>query len=290
MIKLKVKVETIEKEDVKIYKMATLDNQDNPVIWVSAFLMDGLLIDCGHHHARKEFLSLLNMEEVEMAVLSHHHEDHFGAAKLLMNEHKIPVYATKTTAFLIRPKILIPPERNLAWGTPDPCIVEELPNVNEINTLRGNFNIIPSPGHCRNLISFFQEEKRYLFCTDAIADSRQTVLFNWENANVILRTLHEFKTLKPKYIFSSSGKIFTVKDLDDLIKFWTDIKQQSTELYSNGVKLSKIVKEIFGSESWMKRSTGGDISRENLIRSLLDLPPIFKRRTSKNRKKNRQLK
>jgi len=285
MIELKVKVETIEKEDVKIYRMATLDNQGKPVIWVSAFLVDGLLIDCGHHHARKEFLSILNMDKIEMAVLSHHHEDHFGAAKLLINEYNIPVYATKTTAFLIRPKILIPPERSLAWGTPDPCIVRELPNTNEINTSRGKFKIIPSPGHCRNLISFFQEDKRYLFSTDAIADKKQTVLFNWENANIILSTLQDFKSLNPKYVFSSSGKAFTVKDIDDLIKFWIDIKQQSIDLYRNGVKLSLIVKKIFGSESWMKRSTGGDISRENLIRSLLELPPIFKRRLHKTRKK-----
>jgi glyoxylase-like metal-dependent hydrolase (beta-lactamase superfamily II) len=287
MIELKVIVETIEKEDVKIYRMATLDNQNNPVIWVSAFVIDGLLIDCGHHHARKEFLSMLNMDEVKMAVLSHHHEDHFGAAKLLINEYNIPVYATKTTAFLIRPKILIPPERNLAWGTPEPCIVKELPNNKEINTSRGKFKIIPSPGHCKNLISFFQEERGYLFSTDAIADNKQTVLFNWENANVILKTLQGFKTLKPKYVFSSSGKVFSIKDLEFLIIFWTDIKQQSTDLYRDGVKLIQIVKEIFGSESWMKRSTGGDISRENLIRSLLELPPIFKRRAPKRRKKKR---
>ena len=283
MIELKVKVETIEKEDVEIYRMATLDNQEKAVIWVSAFLIDGLLIDCGHHHARKEFLNLLNIDKVEMGVLSHHHEDHFGAAKILMNDYNIPIYATKVTAFLIRPKILIPPERSLAWGTPDPCIVKELLNIREINTSRGKFKIIPSPGHCKNLISFFQEEKRYLFCTDAMADNKQTVIFNWENANIILKTLHEFRALKPKYVFSSSGRVFSVKDIDDLIRFWTDIKQQSNELYKNGVKPSLIVKKIFGSESWVKRSTGGDMSRENLIRSLLDLPPIFKRRTPKRK-------
>jgi len=287
MIELNVKVETIEKEDVKIYRMATLDNQEKPLIWVSAFLIDDLLIDCGHHHARKEFLNVLNMDEVEMAVLSHHHEDHFGAAKLLISEYNIPVYATKTTAFLIRPKILIPPERNLAWGTPEPCIVKELPSDKEINTSRAIFKIIPSPGHCKNLISFFHEKKRHLFSTDAMADKKQTVLFNWENANVILRTLQEFKALKPKYVFSSSGKIFTVKDLDDIIKFWTEIKQKSSKFYRDGVKLSLIVKKIFGSESWLKRSTGGDMSRENLIRSLLELPPIFKRRTLKERKKKK---
>ena len=285
MIKLNVKVEILEKEDVKIYRMATLDNQDNPVIWVSAFLIDGLLIDCGHHHARKKFLSMLDINDIEIGVLSHHHEDHFGVAKILKYEHDIPIYATKVTAFLIRPKISIPPERNLAWGAPDPCVVNELPNMKEIKTSRANFKIIPSPGHCNNLISFFHEKERYLFSTDAMIDNKQTVIFNWENANTMLNTLQVFKSLKPKYIFSSNGKIFTVEDIDELTKFWTDIKHQSTDMYNKGLKLSLIVKKIFGSESWMKRSTGGDMSRENLIRSLLELPPIFKRRISKTRKR-----
>jgi glyoxylase-like metal-dependent hydrolase (beta-lactamase superfamily II) len=284
MIKLNVKVEIIEIRDVKIYRMATLDNQNNPVIWVSAFLIDGLLIDCGHHHAKKDFLSLLGINNIEMCVLSHHHEDHFGAAKILKFKYKIPIYATKATAFLIRPRIVIPPERSLAWGTPDPCAVNELSSTGEIKTSMAIFKIIPSPGHCNNLISFFHEKERYLFSTDAMIDNKQTVIFNWENANTMLSTLQVFKSLNPKYIFSSNGKTFTVEDIDDLINFWTDIKHQSIKLYNNGLKLNQIVKKIFGSESWLKRSTGGDMSRENLIRSLLELPPIFKRRSYKTRK------
>ncbi len=285
MLKLNVKVDIIEEGDVKIYRMATLDNQNKPIIWVSAFLINGLLIDCGHHHARNDFLNLLDINDVEMCVLSHHHEDHFGAARILKSKYDIPIYATKTTAFLIRQKIFIPPERNFAWGTPDPCAVNELPSTKEIQTSRANFKIIPSPGHCNNLISFFLEKERYLFSTDAMIDNKQSVVFNWENANTMLNTFRMFKSLKPRFIFSSNGKIFTVEDIDDLIKYWTGIKQQSINLYKNGLKLSLIVKKIFGSESWMKRSTGGDMSRENLIRSLLDLPPLFKRRSPKTRKK-----
>jgi glyoxylase-like metal-dependent hydrolase (beta-lactamase superfamily II) len=284
MIKLNVKVEIIEKYNIKIYRMATLDNQNIPVIWVSAFLIDGLLIDCGHHHARNDFLDLLSIGDIEMCVLSHHHEDHFGAAKILKYKYKIPICATKATAFLIKLRIAIPPERNLAWGTPDPCAVNELSSKYEIKTSMAKFKIIPSPGHCNNLISFFHEKERYLFSTDAMIDKKQTVIFNWENTNTMLDTLRVFKSLNPKYIFSSNGKIFTVEDIDKLIDFWTDIKHQSIKLYSHGLKLSQIVKRLFGSESWLKRSTGGDMSRENLIRSLLELPPIFKRRSYKTRK------
>lgn len=281
MINIKVKVEIIDQEPVRIYKMSTLDLQDNPVMWVSSFLIDGLLIDCGHHHAKDKFLEKLDFAEIEHCVLSHHHEDHYGAAHDLMNKYNISVYGSKETALLIQPKIRIPPERMLVWGIPKSCRVNIIPNIQKIRTSKAEFKIISSPGHCNNLISFYYEKEKILFSTDAMIDKTQSVIFNWEDANKMLETFKIFKTLKPEYLFSSNGNVFSGEDLDQLIEYWMDIKEKSIELYSKGVKPKTIVKEIFGKESWLKITTRGDMSRENLIRSLLCLPQIFKKRRLK---------
>ena len=281
-------VEKLEKESVKIYRMATLDLQNKPVIWVSAYLIDGLLIDCGHHHAKDAFLNHLDFNELEKCVLSHQHEDHFGACYDLINKHNIPVYANIETALLVRLKLRIPPERNLAWGSPKPCKVNILPNLDKIITKKAEFKIIPSPGHCKNLISFFHEKKGLLFSTDAFIDEKQNVVFNWENVIEMLETLKKFKTLKPKFLFLENGNMVTLKELDNLIEYWTSLKNQSELLYTQqGLKPKNIVKHIFGKESWLKVATGGDMSRENLIRSLLELPPIFKREKRKRKKDSR---
>ena len=282
-----VQVEKLEKESVKIYRMATLDLQNKPFIWVSAYLIDGLLIDCGHHHAKDAFLNHLDFNELEKCVLSHQHEDHFGACHDLINKRNIPVYANIETALLVRLKLRIPPERELAWGTPKPCKVNILYNLDKIITKKAEFKIIPSPGHCKNLISFFHEKKGLLFSTDAFIDEKQNVIFNWENAIEMLETLKKFKTLKPKFLFLENGSMVTLKELDNLIEYWTSLKNQSELLYTQqGLKPKSIVKHIFGKESWLKAATGGDMSRENLIRSLLELPPIFKR--EKRKRKNFQ--
>jgi Cft2 family RNA processing exonuclease len=232
------------------------------------------------------FFQKVTLDEVEKCILSHHHEDHYAGASELMEIHGIPVYATLETALLIRLNIRIPPERALVWGIPEPCKVKILRDMNEIKTSTSKFKLIHSPGHCNNLISIFQEKTKLLFSTDAMMDKNQSVIFNWENANLMLDTFKKFEKLKPEYLFSSNGNVFSGDDLHYLINYWMDIKEKSTKLYSNGMKPKQIVKKIFSKESWLKVSTRGDMSRENLIRSLLNLAPIFKnRRFNKNLKK-----
>lgn len=283
--KIPVSVELLKKEGVKIYRMTTLDFQGNASFYVCAYLIDGLLIDCGHHHAKDEFLKILNLNEVEYGVLSHSHEDHYGAAYDLINKFNIPVYATKETVFMVHLKIWMPPERKLVWGIPTPVKVRELTNYEEITTKELKFKIIPSPGHCKNLISFFHEKKNLLFSTDAFINSQQSVIFNWENANQILETLKYFRTLKFKYMFLEDGNLATKKDLVEFINYWTDLKEKSQKFYDKGWSTKLIVKQLFGKESILKKLTGGDLSRENLIRSLINLPALNIRKTRKRRGK-----
>ncbi|MFX1409073.1 MAG: MBL fold metallo-hydrolase [Promethearchaeota archaeon] len=261
--------------------MSTLDLQNKPVLWVSAYLIDGLLIDFGHYHAKDHFLNLLDFENIEMCVLSHHHEDHIGACYDLINKYKTSIYGTKETLFLVRQKIRIPPERMLTWGLPKPFEGNLLPNQDYINTKKAKFKIIPSAGHCKNLISFFHIKKKLLFSTDAFIDERQNVIFNWENAIEMLETFHKFKMLNPKYIFLEDGRVITIKELNNLIEYWFDIREKCEDLFNRSLNPRQIVKQIFGKESWLKVATRGDMSRENLVRSLLKLPPVFKRRIRK---------
>ena len=271
---LNTKVEVLKKETAKIYRMSTLDNQNNPIMWVSAFLIDGLLIDFGHYHAKDEFINLLNFNDIEKAVLSHQHEDHFGACYDLVNKYNLPIFTTKEIAFLVRLKIRLPSERIYAWGIPKPFVAKELTNLKEIKTTKATFEIIASPGHCYTLISFFHKKKRLLFSTDAFVSKNQSVIFNWEDALLMIETLGKFIKLKPKFLFLENGSLATLDDVTELINYWTSIKDQAENLYNQGIKTRLIVKHIFGKESFLKRATSGAMSRENLIKSLLKLPPV----------------
>lgn len=271
---LNSKVEVIEKETVKTYRMSTMDLNNRPIMWVSAFLIDGLLIDFGHYHAKDKFIKLLNFCEIEKCVLSHQHEDHFGACHDLVDKYNLPIYTTKEIAFLVRLKIRLPPYRMLTWGVPKPFNAKIFPNLKEIKTAKATFKIIASPGHCQTLISLFHKRKQLLFPTDAFVSNNQSAIFNWENALKMIETLKRFKELKPKYLFLENGSLATLTDMSQLIDYWTSVKEQAEELYNQGIKTRVIVKYLFGQESFLKRATSGAMSRENLIKSLLKLPPV----------------
>jgi len=49
----------------------------------SAYLIGGVLVDCGFHSARKEIDAILDREQPRGVLITHHHEDHAGKAKLL---------------------------------------------------------------------------------------------------------------------------------------------------------------------------------------------------------------
>ena len=280
-----VRVEVLEKKGVTIYRMATLDLHGKPFMWVSSYLIDGLLIDCGFAHAKDEFLKVLDLKRVEKCLLSHHHEDHYGACFDLLNAYGIPVFSNKVTAFLVRSRIKLPPERRLVWGIPKPCEIQELQDPASIHTSKSKFQLIPSPGHCKNLISIYNPQKKLLFCTDAFINSIQSVIFNWEDAIEMLETLKKFTLMNINHLFLEDGNLATRSDLNQLIEYWTKIKYDSEKLLAEGFTSKIITRKIFGEESALKRMTGGDISRENLIRSLLELPALNARKKRKEKRK-----
>jgi glyoxylase-like metal-dependent hydrolase (beta-lactamase superfamily II) len=279
---VRVKIDVFERDDsVKIYNMIHFNN-GTPFFTVTSFLIDGLLIDCGTQNAKDEFLKSLNFDEIDKCVLTHHHEDHIGACYDIINKHKIPIYANKLTAFLVSFKMKLPSERMFTSGTPKPCKVHELPSLKEIKTKYNKLKIIPSPGHCNNHISFYHEEKRFLISADSFIE--KNVISNWEDANLMLETTKNFVKINPMLIFSSHGNIFTSDNLKKFVLYWTDIKEQSIRLFKQGIKPRQIVKRIFGKESFVKTATKGDVSRENLVRSLIGLKPIYNQRFSRGKK------
>jgi len=51
-----------------------------PAYWTGAYLVDGLLVDCGPPATARAFVEALAARPVEALVVTHHHEDHMGAA------------------------------------------------------------------------------------------------------------------------------------------------------------------------------------------------------------------
>ena len=73
--------------DVTQVKMGR-EYQGRVLYWTAAYLVEGLLIDTGCPHTAEELTGFLEGRRPDLAVNTHHHEDHVGANLHLQQQLK----------------------------------------------------------------------------------------------------------------------------------------------------------------------------------------------------------
>lgn len=93
---------------------------------VAVYLVDDVLIDTGSHNRRWDLVDYLADRDISMAVNTHHHLDHIGGNKLLMDRFKIPIFAPNLSVPIIARRQSVFPYQEGLWGCPEPCLVRHL--------------------------------------------------------------------------------------------------------------------------------------------------------------------
>ena len=75
--------------DVKLFEGKNAFSQVK--LNVYSFYQDGVVIDCGAHVMRKQFIGFYEPLSIDRVVITHAHEDHEGCAKYL-SDKGIPIY------------------------------------------------------------------------------------------------------------------------------------------------------------------------------------------------------
>ena len=139
-------LETQNYDDVLQIRMSRAFN-GQPLYWVAAYLVDGLLIDSGCQHTAQELVDFLSDHHVEQIVNTHYHEDHIAGNWLLHQQRQLPMYAHRDSLPLMRQvPTLYPYQRSC--GDTAPVEAQELGSV--ITTSQYTFDVLHTPGHCRS--------------------------------------------------------------------------------------------------------------------------------------------
>jgi glyoxylase-like metal-dependent hydrolase (beta-lactamase superfamily II) len=67
--------------DVTEIKMGRSLDGETALYWVSAYLIDDILIDSGCDYSKNELAEFLQDKRVSVIVNTHHHEDHIGGKR-----------------------------------------------------------------------------------------------------------------------------------------------------------------------------------------------------------------
>lgn len=237
---------------------------------VSAFLVGDTLVDSGCPATADELADWCRGRGVRRIVHTHHHEDHTGGAAVLAERLGLEIWAPPRTVPILRSYYSLPPYRRLVWG--QPASVEARPFGDTVRIGSADFQVISTPGHAADHNCLFDPERRWLFSGDLFIHTRVTHVRRSEDAGTILASLRKVLELDPALVICSHAGFVTDAGaaLRDRIGHWEELIRRARSMAGEGLRARQIRQRLLGSEGAMTLLSGGDFSKTNLIRSLLE--------------------
>ena len=259
--------------------------------FTSCYLVDGLLIDSGAPggvNDLRDFINSLNSDEmIEKCFITHSHEDHAGGANLLSTEFGIPIYSSKNAIDLLKLGRTYPDYRQMAWGQ-KLLPVNAIPIEQHITTKskKYTFDLFPMSGHAPELVALIERQQQWAFVADAVQPKYKMIFGGHsdiqEDISLIYQSLGELydftEGMDELLIFSAGngilrGRDFIAEKMSEIKELHLKVHEINGEFpknrYSEIQTVRKILKLIYGKESFIGQMTRGALSRKNFISSLL---------------------
>ena len=265
-------IETASFEEVTQIRMSR-EIGGKPVYWVSAYLVDGLLIDTGCSFTADELATFLDGRPVRKVVNTHFHEDHIGGNRLLQEKLGVPIFAPADSVPLIAREAKLFPYQETVWGYPVPSETRPLPAI--IRTERYLFDVIDTPGHSAGHAALVEKSRGWCFSGDIFAREKMKFIRPEEKMGETVTSMKRLLDLPTDrlILFTSVGRI--VEDgrraLQECIQYIGNLSRRVKSLEKKGLGITEIVQELFGGEHAFAALSNGQYTTENLIRSVLKM-------------------
>lgn len=257
-------------EDITQIRMSRTEN-GTPMYWVSAYLVDGLLIDTGCPGTTEELVEFLETQKLDLVVNTHHHEDHIGANRLIRERLGVDIVAHERAVPMITQPPIPPPYRERVWGIPEPSKVTRVPE--RIRTDRFTFEVIETPGHCPGHITLVEPDRGWCFSGDLYLGEEITICGPENNVSDLLESMKKLLDVETKrLVLLTSLRTIEPEGKQALrasVEHLEELSGKAKDLHDRGLSVEAIVDELLGGESVFHRVTNGQYSSANLVRLLL---------------------
>jgi glyoxylase-like metal-dependent hydrolase (beta-lactamase superfamily II) len=230
---------------------------------VSAYVVRGIMVDCGFHRVRSELLAALESLGVRGVIVTHWHEDHAGNVPLLA-ARGMPIVMRDDTDATLRARPDIQLYRRVVWGHPP---VLQLP-IEKFNT--GSLIGVHAPGHSTDHQIVWDADTRTIFSGDLWLGVRARILHASEDPYQIVQSLRVARELNPARMFDAHRG--PVDNPVDAITAKIDWLSETIGVIESRIAAGDddraIVREVLGGEENAAIVSRGDYSRRNLVKAV----------------------
>jgi len=238
-----------------------------PIYWTGAYLVDGLLVDCGPPATARELVRALEGRRVEALVATHHHEDHMGASARLRAARGLELHVHPAGVPLVEGGFMQEGYRRLAWGRPPRVRARPLADVVETAALR--FEVVPTPGHSPDHVCLFERERGWLFTGDLFLAERLRYLREDEDLGAMIASLDRVCALPATCVFCAHrgpvrGGLDALRRKRDRL---VDLRGRVRELLASGLGEREVTRRAVGREGFLTVYSRGRFSARNFVRA-----------------------
>lgn len=246
-----------------------------PLFWGGAYLVDGLLLDCGPPVTARELVQALEGRRVEGLLITHHHEDHCGAAALLQQRRGLVPLAHPAALSRLAAGFPIEAYRRFTWGRPEAVRAEALGAEVRSRSLR--FEVLHTPGHSADHVCLYQPERGWLFSGDLFLAERLRYLRADEDVDALIGSLRRVAGLPLRQVFCAHRG--PVRDgpaaLRRKAEWLEELRGRVLDLLGRGLPEAEVTRRAVGREGLLTWVSGGHFAARNFVRAVARGPRSY---------------
>ena len=236
---------------------------------VYCYEVDGLLIDTGSRTLKNEIQDFLLNADVDQVVLTHLHEDHSGCASILEKKRKLPIFVHPIAVEDSIKNPDYPLYRKIFWGKRRPF--HGKPIGKTFHSRNALWDVIETPGHAKDHLSFINRETGQLFSGDLFVQTKTKVILREESIPTIIRSIEHLLTYEFDEMFCChAGYIKNGRRmLEEKRNYLLEIQGQVLSQYEKGLSPQQIHDELFNKRYAISKFSFGEWDSMHIITSII---------------------
>ncbi|MDQ2664895.1 MAG: MBL fold metallo-hydrolase [Gemmatimonadota bacterium] len=231
---------------------------------VSAYLIDGVLVDTGFLRVSGELAAAVASLSPRGVIVTHWHEDHAGnVARLAAAGISMRMHPACEAALRERPAIRF--YRQFVWGR-NPRLNARLRDFDP-----APLQVIPTPGHTEDHVVVWDAERRIVASGDLFLGVKVRVAHPHESPLVLVQSLRRVMALEPRVLLDAHRGVVRdpVPMLAAKIAWMEETMGEIIALAGTGASEREIQHRVLGRETlvgWVSRL---EYSKRAFVRSVL---------------------